>query len=141
MEVEFNIFTDFNQFIVFDSRADWGDLYEKWTDETIRAMFVQGDGYIAVGTMRRFEAPVVVRLADSIQPAENADKTQQGMLSIPSGVLEVAGITDGGASGGTLNVPPGDYRVNIDYLNLDSMDAEQISGEDRYVVTLAKVEQ
>lgn len=29
MQAGFNIFTDFNQFIVFDSTADLGDLYEK----------------------------------------------------------------------------------------------------------------
>jgi hypothetical protein len=29
MQAEFNIFTDFNPFIVFDSTADLGDLYEK----------------------------------------------------------------------------------------------------------------
>lgn len=57
MEVEFNVFTDFNQFVISDSVADWGDLYERWTDETIQSMFVQGDGYIAVGTMRAFDAP------------------------------------------------------------------------------------
>ena len=62
MEAEFNISTDFSQFIVFDSTAEWGDLYERWTDETIETMFVQGDGYIAIGTMRAYEAPVLIRL-------------------------------------------------------------------------------
>lgn len=52
VEAEFNISTDFNPFVVFDSAADWDDLYEKWTDETIESMFVLGNGYIAIGTAR-----------------------------------------------------------------------------------------
>ena len=48
MEVEFDVFTDFKQFVVFDSAADWSDLYEKWTDETVQSMFVQGVGSVDV---------------------------------------------------------------------------------------------
>lgn len=140
MEVEFNIFTDFNQFVVFDSAADWGDLYEKWTDETVQSMFIQGDGYIAVGTMRAFYAPVVVRLASDHPLAIRADKTAHGILAVPSGTLEVSGVTDGGASGGRVNVPPGTYRVSVDYLNLGSIDADEITGDDRYIITLTNTD-
>lgn len=62
MEAEFNVFTDFNQFTVADPTANFEDLYEKWTDETVESMFVQGDRYIAVGMMRNFYAPVLIRL-------------------------------------------------------------------------------
>ena len=141
MEAEFNIFTDFNQFIVIDSTADWDDLYEKWTDETVESMFVQGDGYIAVGTMRNLYAPVLIRFdSDRPLPPGSLDKTAHGVLSVPSGVLRVSGITDGGRSGGTVHAPPGTYRVLVEYLNLEPIDDYGIEGNDRYVITLTKAD-
>ena len=137
-EAEYNLFTDYNQFIVFDSRAQWGS--DLWTDQELEDMFIQGDGYIAVGTKRRFYASVTVRVLEGDAPAVNADRTQRGTLSVPSGVLEVSGVTDGGLSGGSLTVPPGEYRVRVDYLNLDSVDADEIEGDDRYVVTLQPID-
>ena len=139
MQAEFNIFTDFNQFIVFDSTADLGDLYEKWTDETVESMFVQGDRYIAVGTMRNLYAPVLIRFeSDRPVPAGSIGKTAHGVLNVPSGILEVSGPTDNGLSGGALQVPPGTYLVSVDYLNLGSIHADGITGDDRYVITLTK---
>ena len=138
MEADFNIFTDFNQFTVADSTADFEDLWEKWTDETIESMFVQGDHYIAVGTMRNLDAPVLIRV-DSDRPlpsGSRVDKTAEGILDVPSGLLEVSGPTDNGLSGGTLHVPPGTYRVLVEYLNLESIDVYGIEGNDSYVITL-----
>ena len=143
MEADFNIFTDFNQFTVADSTADFEDLWEKWTDETIESMFVQGDHYIAVGTMRNLDAPVLIRV-DSDRPlpsGSRVDKTAEGILDVPSGLLEVSGPTDNGLSGGTLHVPPGTYRVLVEYLNLESIDDYGIEGDDRYVITLTKADE
>ena len=143
MEADFNIFTDFNQFTVADSTADFEDLWEKWTDETIESMFVQGDHYIAVGTMRNLDAPVLIRV-DSDRPlpsGSRVDKTAEGILIVPSGLLEVSGPTDKGLSGGTLHVPPGTYRVLVEYLNLESIDDYGIEGNDRYVITLTKADE
>ena len=84
------------------------------------SMFVQGDHYIAVGTMRNLDAPVLIRV-DSDRPlpsGSRVDKTAEGILIVPSGLLEVSGPTDNGLSGGTLHVPPGTYRVLVEYLNL-----------------------
>lgn len=137
MEHEFNIFTDFKQFVVFDATADWGDLHERWTEKAVEAMFIQGEGYIAVGTARAFHAPVLVRSDASAPAAGSIDRTAQGVLALPSGTLVVSGVTDGGARGGTVSVAPGTYRVSVDYINLGSVDAEEITGDDRYVVTLS----
>ena len=137
-EFRFNVFTDYNQFVVFDSHAEWGN--DDWTDQAIEDMFMQGEGYIAVGTKRRFHAPVTVHVADGDLPGIKADRAQHGILSIPSGVLEVSGVTDGGRSGGSIKVTPGDYRVTVEYLNLDSVDLDEIEGDDRYIVTLELIE-
>ena len=143
MEADFNIFTDFNQFTVADSTADFEDLWEKWTDETIESMFVQGDRYIAVGTMRNLDAPVLIRV-DSDRPlpsGSRVDKTAEGILDVPSGLLEVSGPTDNGLSGGTLHVTPGKYRVLVEYLNLESIDVYGIEGNDSYVITLTTADE
>jgi hypothetical protein len=138
MEAEFNVFTDFNQFIVFDPTANFEDLYEKWTDETVESMFVQGDRYIAVGTVRNFYAPVLIRMDSDRSLHGSVDKTMQGILEVPSGQVQVSGPTDNGLSGGTVEVPPGTYSVEVQYLNLGSVAADGIEGDDRYMVTLTK---
>lgn len=140
MDAEFNVFTDFNQFIVFDPTADFEDLWEKWTDETIESMFVQGDRYIAVGTMRNFYAPVLIRLDSERLFTGSVDKVATGILDVPSGVLKVSGPTDNGLSGGTVEMPPGTYRVEVQYFNLGSVVADGIEGDDRYMVTLSRAE-
>lgn len=141
MEAEFNVFTDFNQFIVFDSTADFEDLHEKRTDETVASMFVQGDRYIAIGSMRNLYAPVLIRLGnDYPEPSGSVDITAHGVLDVPSGVLEVSGSTDNGLTGGTLHVTPGTYRVLVEYLNLGLIDDLGIEGDDRYVITLTSAD-
>ena len=140
MDAEFNVFTDYNQFAVFDPTADFNDLYQKWTDETVESMFVQGDRYIAVGTMRNFYAPVLIRLNSEHSFTGSVDETATGFLDVPSGVLEVSGPTDNGLSGGTVEVPPGRYRVEVEYLNLGSVAADGIEGDDRYMITLTKAD-
>ena len=142
MEAEFNISTDFHQFTVSDSTADFEDLWEKWTDETIESMFVQGDGYIAIGTVRAYMAPVLIR-CDSDRGAGpgSVDKTAHGVLDVPSGVLDVIGCTDNGLSGGKVYVAPGKYRVLVQYLKLGSVDDDGFKGDDSYVITLTTADE
>lgn len=52
----------------------------------------------------------------------------------------MSGPTDNGLSGGSVQVPPGTYRVEVQYLNLGSVAADGIEGEDRYMVTLSNWE-
>ncbi|BCW20621.1 hypothetical protein NtRootA9_33290 [Arthrobacter sp. NtRootA9] len=138
MDAEFDLFTDYHQFTVSDPTADFSDLWEKWTDATIESMFVQGDRYIAVGTVRDFNAPVLVRLDSERSFTGTVDRVMTGTLEVPSGVIEVSGPTDNGMTGGKIEVPPGSYRVEVRYFNLGSISDDGIEGEDRYMVTLTK---
>lgn len=140
MEAEFNLSTDYNQFTVSDSTADFADLWEKWTDKTIRSMFVQGDRYIAVGTARNFDAPVLIRLDSERSFTGSVDRVMTGTLEVPSGVVEVSGPTDNGMSGGKVEVPPGTYRVEVQYFNLELIGDDGIEGDDRYMITLTRVD-
>lgn len=69
MRHTFEVFTDFHQFLVADPAVDWSSLSDLWTDTTIDRMFVQGNGYIAVGTARDMTAPITLAIADG-QPDE-----------------------------------------------------------------------
>lgn len=140
MDAEYNIMTDFNSFLIFDPTADFGDLWEKWTDEAIESMFVQGDRYIAVGTMRNMYAPVLIRLDSERSFTGSVDRVMSGTLEVPSGVVEVSGSTDNGLSGGKVAVPPGTYRVEVQYFNLASVAENGLDGDDRYMITLTKAD-
>ncbi|WP_018762330.1 hypothetical protein [Arthrobacter sp. 135MFCol5.1] len=39
-------------------------------------------------------------------------------------------------SGGKVKVPPGTYRVEVQYFNLDSISDDGLEGDDRYMITL-----
>lgn len=140
MSTTCSLFTDFNQFIVFDADADWDDLDERWTDDALEDMYAVGPGYVGVGTARAFRAPVTVRLeGESLEePSMKPDRTVTLPLAIPSGTLVVSGVTDGGASGGEISVSPGDYDLTIDYVGLDTVDEQGVNGDDRYILTLGK---
>ena len=136
MDVEFNLFTDFNSVLVFDPTANFENLWADWTDEAIESMFVQGDRYIAVGTMRNMYAPVLIRLDSEHSFTGSVDRVMTGTLEVPSGVVEVSGPTDNGMSGGKVKVPPGTYRVEVQYFNLGSVADNGLDGDDRYMITL-----
>jgi hypothetical protein len=134
----FDLMADFHQFVVHDSNGDWSDLPDRWTEETVEAMFVQGEDYIAVGTARDMKVPVTIRVHPAEPPIERADhdRVAAGKLSVPSGVVVVTGITDNELTGGRLVVDPGLYRVRVQYSGLGSISADGLSGDDRYVVEL-----
>lgn len=102
-------------------------------------MFVQGDRYIAVGTARDFQAPVLIRLDSERSFTGSMDRVMTGTLEVPSGVVEISGPTDNGMTGGKVEVPPGTYRVEVQYFNLESLDDDGIEGDDRYMITLTRV--
>ena len=80
-EAKYNLFTDYNQFIVFDSRAQWGN--DLWTDQELEDMFIQGDGTSPVGTNHRFYAPVIVRVLEVMLPTSRRTKPSEEPFPSP----------------------------------------------------------
>jgi hypothetical protein len=138
---DFDLFADYHQFLVHDSACDWEDLPDRWTDETVEAMFIQGDGYVAVGTARDMTVPVEVRIDESEKELPNGgwDRIACGELEVPTGEIVVTGVTDGARSGGRLKVAPGEYRVRVLFAGLDSLSEDGLDGDDHYVVELRRM--
>jgi hypothetical protein len=116
MRRNFALFADFHQFVLRDAEADWGDLADRWTPDAVKEMFVQGDGYLAVGTARDTVVPVTVRIQQS-EPADRpkgADQIVSARLPLPSGELVVGGVTDNEASGGRIAVEARDVSGSRD---------------------------
>lgn len=137
-EYAFELFADFHQFLVRDSQAEWADLPEQWTGEAIASMFVQGTGYVGVGTARDTVVPVRVRvhsLEPSLDPA-HWDRVVMGTIDIPSGELVISGVTDNEMTGGRIEVAPGTYCLRVLYENLNSISSDGLSGNDRYSLEL-----
>lgn len=136
MKYAFDVFADYNQFLVLDKGADWGDLASRWTDSSVEEMFVQGDRYIAVGTARPAEVPVEVRVerAEPELVDRTYDRMATGTLKLLSGQLVVMGTTDNGRSGGQVPVPPGEYRVRVLYSGLGELSEDGLDGNDSYVI-------
>ena len=138
MRHRFNIFADYNHFLVHDSDSHYEQLADQWTQAAVANTFVQGDDYVAVGTARPMVVPVEVRV-ESSEPAIGPgqyDRVVYGTLSVPTGELVVAGPTDNGASGGRVSVQPGAYRVRVLYSGLETLSADGLDGDDSYVVQL-----
>ena len=135
---QFDVFADFNQFVVCDSNADWSDLPDRWTSDALDNMFVVGPGYVAIGTARNMHVPVTVRLFDRRpDPAPDRwDKRNEAEIDLASGEALVTGVTDNGVSGGRVQIPAGQYRLRALYSGLHSLSEDGLSGDDRYVVEL-----
>jgi len=143
MEAQFEVFADFHQFLARDADADWQDLADRWTPDAVDASFVQGDGYVAVGTARDMIVPVTVRLLSgggSVTDQGTWDGCREGELAVLSGRLIVQGVTDNGASGGIVHVPPARYRVRVRFGGLDTISEDGLRGDDHYAIELTPMQ-
>jgi hypothetical protein len=139
MKRQFEVFADFHQFVVYDAACPyWDDLPSKWTDETVAAMFVQGEGYLAVATARDVSVPVEIRVSTSQPQTEPGawDRIVEATLSVPSGELVVTGVMSEADLVGRMSVQPAEYRVRILYGDLDTISKDGVDGDDHYVVEL-----
>jgi hypothetical protein len=138
VEQNFDLFADYFQFLVRDADAEWEDLADRWTPQAVEAMFIQGDGYVAVGTVRNMNVPVTVKTVDPEPELEAGewDRIVKGGLVVESGEVIVTGVTDNGLSGGRLAVAPGSYHVRALYGGLATVSADGLQGDDRYVIEL-----
>jgi len=97
-------------------------------------MFIQGDGYVAIGTARDMKVPVTVRLASAeprVDPNE-WDRVVEGTLIVRSRELMITGVTDNGK----IAIAPGDYHLRALYAGLKTVSPDGLSGNDRYVIEL-----
>jgi len=101
-------------------------------------MFIQGQGYVAIGTARNLNVPVTVRITPE-EPhldLQQWDRVIQSGLVANSDELRITGVTDNGMSGGTIPIEPGGYHVRILFAGLNTVSENGLSGDDRYVIEL-----
>lgn len=101
-------------------------------------MFIQGDGYVAIGTARNMTVPVTVRIATEAPGLDlkEWERIQEGTLAVSGGELQITGVTDNGMSGGTIPIAPGEYHLRALYAGLNTLSRDGLSGSDRYVIEL-----
>ena len=102
-------------------------------------MLATGPGIVGVGTARNFHVPVTVCVRDSEPEEEDLgrwDHVAEASLPVPSGCLMVRGCTEARRNAARIAFEPGLYRVCVYYLNLDSVSANGIEGDDSYKVVL-----
>lgn len=138
MELTFAVFADFHQFVLRDAQSDWADLADRWTPEAVESMFVQGPAYVAVGTARDAVIPVVLRVhaARPTIALGEGSTIARGYLPVPTGELVISGVTDNGATGGRIALPPGAYELLVQYEGLDTVSSDGLSGDDRYLIDI-----
>jgi hypothetical protein len=142
-ERAFDIFADYFQFLVMDAHAHWEDLADRWTEKAVNDMFIQGEGWIAIGTARNMKVPVTVKTyagEPELDPAE-WDRIVLGSLFLRSGELVVTGLTDNEISGGRIQLDSGYYKLRALFAGLSSLSPDGLSGDDRYVIELWPVSQ
>lgn len=137
----FDVFADVFQFLVMDSGADWTDLWSKWTPSVVDGSLIfEGHSYVGVATARDTYVPVDVVVVDEGEPipgVEPGSVVREATLEVTSSSITVTGLNEEG-SGGSVVVPAGRYAMRVEYLRLDSVDADGRRGDDAYIVTMCK---
>jgi hypothetical protein len=129
------IFADYFQFYLWDKAAS-PEAPTDWTDEDVANRLKAAQNVVVVCPLRNMNVPVAVEVHSSEPELRLSrwDHIAECSLALPSGQLELHECT--GGSAGTLNVPPGNYRVRASFGGLGSLSDDGLSGEDHYLVAL-----
>jgi hypothetical protein len=129
---------DYQQFVIYDAACGWAELYEKWTPQTISARVAPGNGYVGVYTARPGATMVSICVADAEPVHENKlwDAQAETMVSLPTGELVISGVTDGGVTGGRVQLQPGTYKLRVLFFQQNAIHDDGLSGDDSYTVEL-----
>jgi hypothetical protein len=133
MRYEFLLFADYHQFYIQDEAAD-GNLSEAWTPDAVERLLALAPGVVGIGTVRNTDVPVMIDVLDDEPGSEFgvSDQVVECSISIPSGVIVVAGCTDYFPDAARVQVKPGSYRVRANLSGLNSVSEDGATGNGRY---------
>lgn len=129
------LFADYFQFYLQDEAAP-GDLSDAWNPGAVERMIAVADGVVGFGTVRNMEVPVTLELRDDA-PApdlDGFDHVVEAALLMRGASLVVAGCTDHLPDAARFALAPGSYRVRLSASGLDTLSANGLDGDDRYLV-------
>lgn len=133
----FTLFADYHQFYLQDESAE-GDLSMAWTEEAERRRLAVAPGAVGIGTARAMDVPVTLEIHTQAPPPAPAafELVVECALQVDSGRIVVAGCTDYFPDAARVAVAPGSYRVRACHAGLDTVSADELDGDDRYLVQL-----
>lgn len=114
------------------------DLPDDYTDTAMARRLVAGPYAIILHTARNMPVPIRVEWHADRPPLDLAAEQHviEAGFDCPSGRLVLAGLTDYEPSAARLTVPAGWIGVRASFRGLDTLSADGLSGDDRYVLQL-----
>lgn len=112
------------------------DLPDDYTDETLSRRMMASRHAVVIHTARNMTVPVQV-IGHAQRPTPDLTSYQhvvEAGITCPSGQLVLAGLTDYAPSAARLAVPAGALGIRASLSGLDTLSADGLEGEDRYVI-------
>ncbi|MDH7794074.1 MULTISPECIES: hypothetical protein [unclassified Beijerinckia] len=130
------LMADYHQFYLADAAIAL-DMPTDYSETTLRARMLIGNGMLIAMTERNMPVPVRVESHDipPIIDIAAADHVVIGSLHT-SGEIVLAGLTDHLPTAPRLQVPPGDLRVMVVSTGLGTLSTDGLTGDDRYTLHL-----
>lgn len=131
---QLSFYTEYRQFYVSDKNPSGTTTSDNfWTEEASTRRLAVEDGILGVGTECYGPVKGEIELLNSSPSEDNFDSYDhvvEGDLQVKSGVLQIISCPTSTVEFETT-VKPGNYRVRIYSMNLDSVNGED-EGEDYY---------
>ncbi|TPE42116.1 hypothetical protein [Pontibacter mangrovi] len=129
-----DFYTPYRQFYIIDRNPSGStDSENFWTDAASNRRLAVEDGVLGVGT--ECYGPVegeieFLNISPNVNDFAKYDHVVEGDLEVRSGVLQIIDCPTGAVKFEKI-VKPGNYRVRVYSINLDSVDSED-EGDDYY---------
>ena len=135
-----DFYTEYRQFYISDKAPSGTTASDNfWTEETFTRRLAVEDGILGVGTECYGPVKGEIELLNT-SPGDDSfdtyDHVVEGDLLVKSGVLQIISCPTGAVEFEKA-VEPGNYRVRIYSMNLDSVNGED-EGEDYYRIEVWK---
>ncbi len=138
-EHSFELLADFHQITISDERVDVDELEpDPWTEEAFGNRVASEPKRVSIRTARNSFVPVDVEICEA-RPAvelEDYDHAVECSISVPSGRLVVAGLTEPEERAAHVDLDPGTYCVYVLLSGLGSVNDDGTEGADRYRLIL-----
>lgn len=131
------LFADYHQIYLRDEGRG-RHLPDDYTDENIARHLMVGSHAVILHTARNMDVPVRVEWHQQ-RPAPDLDSYQhvvEAGMTCPSGQLVLAGLSDDISTAPRLMVQSGPIGVRASLTGLDTLSADGLDGDDRYLVQL-----